>query len=110
MIVKSVKVEDKGSSLRMPISTEAMVRKETYLVDDCLVNNVAKLALSVVDGDPLAPERLIINAHGMENKRSLKAEQDGCVVFGKLKEGSGQEFVDYAFEGKDLSTVGGHHF
>jgi hypothetical protein len=39
----------------------------------------------VLDGKPLQPEELCINAHGLENVKGLRGLNDGIIHFGSKK-------------------------
>lgn len=46
---------------------------------------MAKLQLEVIDGRQLIPDKLVINAHGLENYQGLRGIKDGVVHFGSQR-------------------------
>jgi hypothetical protein len=86
-----------------PFDKEKMSPKKR--LDSYFLANAAKIALTVADGEPLSPPVLHINAHGLENKVSLRGKTDGCVYFGSdqnITPGNEQEALnDYVFYKED---------
>eukprot|EP00347_Sterkiella_histriomuscorum_P008245 403345826 len=93
------------------------------LLDSSLIQKMAKLMLQVIDGIPLKPSELIINAHGFENIKGLRGQNDGIVHFGAKKFDDNQlegisandqlYYNDYLFDVEQSETVnyfGDRHF